>query len=279
VLELSGSEYGFAGEVLRNPDGQPYMRIHAVPWTEETKGFYEAHAPRNMEFTNLDTLFGSVMRTGETVIANDPAHDPRSGGLLEGHPKLENFLGLSLNAGSSLRGIIGVANRPGGYDQALVDYLGPLLRSYEMLIDRIATRQQRRAAEASLQESDQQVRDLAIPAVENEHRELIDLINNCYEEMGSGEDPQTVVRLLDDIHTAISVHFRHEEELMENIGYPEYAAHKMQHERLLDTLRGHIDRFADDPDHALEVVQNILAEWFGQHFSTSDLQLQQHLQE
>jgi hypothetical protein len=39
-----------------------------------------------MVFTNLKTLFGEVMTSGQPVISSDPAHDPRRGGLPEGTP-------------------------------------------------------------------------------------------------------------------------------------------------------------------------------------------------
>ena len=73
-LNLTNSEYGFIGEVLYR-DGKPYLKTFAITniaWNEETRHFYETHAPNGLEFTNMDTLFGNVMTTGKPVVARLP---------------------------------------------------------------------------------------------------------------------------------------------------------------------------------------------------------------
>ncbi len=147
ILDLTGSAYGFIGEVLQR-DGQPYLKTHAltnIAWNEETRRFHDAHAPQGLEFTNLNTLFGAALRTGEPVIANDPAHDPRRGGLPPGHPPLRAFLGLPTVAGGRMSGMLGIANRPGGYDDQVVEFLRPLASTIAQLIE---ARQAVRAREA-----------------------------------------------------------------------------------------------------------------------------------
>ena len=153
LLEFTGSAYGFIGEVLRAPDGRPYLKTYAltnIAWDEATLAFYERHAPEGMEFTNLDTLFGAVLKSGEPVIANDPAHDPRRGGLPEGHPPLDAFLGLPVHHGGELVAMIGLANRPGGYDQALVDTLQPLLVTLGQLVEAARIQQKHREDQIEL---------------------------------------------------------------------------------------------------------------------------------
>ncbi|MCB9742286.1 MAG: GAF domain-containing sensor histidine kinase [Alphaproteobacteria bacterium] len=130
LLRLTGSEYGFIGEVLRTPEGAPFMRTQAisnVAWDDRTRAFFEANAPSGLEFHNLGTLFGHVLRTGEVVVANDPAHDPRAGGLPDGHPRLEAYLGLPFFADGELVGAAGISNRAGGYDEDVVRFLEPFM--------------------------------------------------------------------------------------------------------------------------------------------------------
>ena len=82
VLKLTQSEYGFIGEVEEGPDGR-LLRTWAITniaWTDELHAWFEQNNPKGLEFTNLDTLFGAVIRTGEPVVANDPGIDPRRGG-------------------------------------------------------------------------------------------------------------------------------------------------------------------------------------------------------
>lgn len=142
LLALTSSQYGFIGEVLRGEQGEPYLKTHAITniaWNDETRQIYQRYAP-NMEFRNLKTLFGAVMTEGKPVISNDPATDPRRGGLPHGHPPLEHFLGLPMMLHDRLAGIAGIANRPGGYQEPLVDYLRPLLTACAGLMEAIRER-------------------------------------------------------------------------------------------------------------------------------------------
>ena len=146
LLSVTESEFGFIGEVLRDPDGNPYLKEHAITniaWNEETRRFYEEHAPEGLEFRNLKTLFGAVMVTGEPVISNDPSKDPRRGGLPEGHPPLNSFLGIPIYAGGEMVGMSGIANRPGGYDDELVGFLHPFTTMCGNLIHAFRTRRDR----------------------------------------------------------------------------------------------------------------------------------------
>ncbi len=156
LLQLSQSEYAFIGEVHRDAEGNPYLRTHAITniaWSPETRYFYETNVRSGLVFRNLNTLFGHVMTSGERVIANDPANDPRAGGLPHGHPDMRSFLGLPIYSGPDLVGMIGMANRPGGYDDALVSYLEPFVATCANLIVAFRTETKRLETEKKLQDS------------------------------------------------------------------------------------------------------------------------------
>ncbi|MCC6536738.1 MAG: PAS domain S-box protein [Bryobacterales bacterium] len=128
MLDVTQSEYGFVAEALQTPGGQAYLRTHAltnIAWDEATRALYDAHRLGGMEFRNLNTLFGAVLRTGEALIANEAPSHHQAGGVPAGHPPLHTFLGLPLKVAGKLTGMIGVANRPGGYTAELVEWLEP----------------------------------------------------------------------------------------------------------------------------------------------------------
>jgi len=140
LLALTSSEYGFIGEVLYESADSPYLVAHAITditWDEPSRLFFAKNAPEGMIFSNLDTLFGHVMRHEEVVISNTPASDPRSGGLPPGHPALNAFLGVPIHSHGQCIAMIGLANRPTGYDTALVDFLAPLLGSIGQFINNL----------------------------------------------------------------------------------------------------------------------------------------------
>ncbi|SDN62085.1 sensor domain-containing phosphodiesterase [Vreelandella arcis] len=153
LLTLTDSEYGFIGEVLKDEQQAPYLVAHAITditWDDESRRFYEQNAPNGMMFSNLNTLFGYVMRYEEVVIANQPALDPRRGGLPPGHPQLAAFLGVPIHLHGQCIAMIGLANRPNGYDRVLVDFLAPLLGSIGQLINNLRINRQQREDQTAI---------------------------------------------------------------------------------------------------------------------------------
>lgn len=137
LLEFTNSEYGFIAEVLTDEQGMPYMKTHAITdisWNEEMRAFYEKHKAAGLEFRNLKTLFGAGLVSGEPVISNQPSVDPRRGGLPPGHPPLNAYLGVPIWRGEKMIAMVGVSNRPGGYDMDLVKEIEPLLSTYATII-------------------------------------------------------------------------------------------------------------------------------------------------
>ncbi len=149
ILALTESRYGFMGEVFLDEQGALYIKTHTISniaWDEETRKYYEMYASEGIEFHNLKTLIGAILTSGQPVISNDPANDPRRGGLPEGHPPLDAFLGMPLYRGKKLVGAFGIANRPGGYDENLLNYLEPFFISCAGIIEAYRTDQQRKQA-------------------------------------------------------------------------------------------------------------------------------------
>lgn len=147
LLDITQSEYGFIGEIKHQADGTPYLKTHAltnIAWNQETRDFYEKNAPFGLEFFNLNTLFGHVITSQQVVLANSPKSDPRAGGIPEGHPSLDHFLGIPFHLSNKFVGMVGIANRPGGYTQALVDFLQPLLFTCAQLIEAYRVNRERK---------------------------------------------------------------------------------------------------------------------------------------
>ena len=169
ILNLTGSEYGFIGEVQHTPEGSQYLRMFAISniaWNEETRHSFDELASAGMEFHNLQTLFGAAITSGKPVISNAPADDPRSGGLPDGHPPMRSFLGLPLLYGSVLNGMVGLANRADGYDEDLVTYLQPLSASCASIIQRLRDKRESQRATEALQESEARLRAILTTAAD-----------------------------------------------------------------------------------------------------------------
>jgi len=151
LLRLTGSDYGFIGEVLYDENQQPYIRTHAITniaWDNESQKLYESLEENGFEFRHLDNLFGQVVTSKSVVISNSPATDPRSKGLPNGHPPLHAFLGVPIFYAGELVGIYCIANRQQGYDLDLRNFLLPFDTTYSVMIH------SRRITEAELRNRD-----------------------------------------------------------------------------------------------------------------------------
>jgi len=118
---------------------------------------------------------------------------------------------------------------------------------------------------------------VGIPSVDEEHRELIELINRSYHRLGQRTHSEAIDEFLGEVQSRIARHFAHEERAMREAEYGEYEAHKQNHEELLDQLRELKDRYKIDPNAGRAVLQFRLSTWFGEHFSTFDARLHRQL--
>ena len=114
---------------------------------------------------------------------------------------------------------------------------------------------------------------LGIPAVDHEHRELFELINELHARLGESGSDTTVIDFLGELFSKISSHFALEEKEMRDGRYAELPAHKSDHERLLDEIRDLMDDYEDGGYVDLELFATELERWFSVHFSTHDAAL------
>jgi len=107
-LELTLSEFGFIGLL----NGNEQMDVAAIKGFEPSDpSFYE-----NFRLIPVrPSVFGVVITDRRSKISNDVLHDPDRVGQPRGHPPVRTFLGVPLQVGERVIGMIGVANKPSGY--------------------------------------------------------------------------------------------------------------------------------------------------------------------
>jgi hemerythrin len=116
--------------------------------------------------------------------------------------------------------------------------------------------------------------EIGIESIDHEHRGMIDLLNTLYGRLGQDAAPEEVLDFLGDVLARIAAHFALEESLMRTMNYDQYAAHKTDHEDLLDEIRAITDAYeqADTPDYQTTLAR-CLREWFNNHFRDMDARL------
>ncbi|MCP4936142.1 MAG: bacteriohemerythrin [bacterium] len=117
------------------------------------------------------------------------------------------------------------------------------------------------------------------PSIDQEHRELIGLINDLHEILRKNvSTSDETADFLGEIYSQISAHFALEEQLMREEKYEDYTGHKTDHDRLLDDLRDIMDGHHTGSFESMEQdLSNQLEQWFSVHFSTFDIKLHNQL--
>jgi hemerythrin-like metal-binding protein len=119
---------------------------------------------------------------------------------------------------------------------------------------------------------------IGIAEVDHEHQVLIGLINGLHAALRTDRSGKDVEEFLGEIFARISAHFALEEKDMQAHRYPETAAHKADHEKLLDDIRDIMD---EQSEHGIlddAAFSARLAAWFGDHFRSHDAKLYKFLQ-
>lgn len=153
LLQLTESEYGFIGEVLYQADGAPYLKTYAATdssQSQERCNIDEGRTSESIEFAHLQSLFSTALLQQEPVIVNHADPGPCKGGLPAVHPGLKSFLGVPVVQDHEMLAIFGLANRAGGYNAKLLEYLEPLVRTISQLVRAMRIHQKQHQAETEL---------------------------------------------------------------------------------------------------------------------------------
>lgn len=114
-------------------------------------------------------------------------------------------------------------------------------------------------------------------SIDHEHEQMIQAINDLYEQLAEPVNAANVEAVLGEIHADISAHFALEERLMREADYVEYEDHKEDHEDLLDQILDLMDSFYEEPEAGRKLLKTQLSDWFGRHFASFDARLHKQL--
>ncbi|WP_309896318.1 ATP-binding protein [Archangium sp.] len=170
VLELTGSPSGLIGEVGPSSEGALSLQVLASTprsWAQALRESPVSPDAGGPELKDLRTFVSAVLTTGRPVQFGDASTASQGSAPA---PSLHTFLGLPLELGGEQVGLVGLANRPGGYDARLVDFLQPLLTTCgALLLGQHTARRQRQAQEERLRAQIEHTErlSLALDNVEN----------------------------------------------------------------------------------------------------------------
>ncbi len=116
------------------------------------------------------------------------------------------------------------------------------------------------------------------PEIDQQHRQLIDIINSLHAAMVAGKAKQVIGDLTDRWMEYTVRHFQYEEKRMAACGYPDLENHRRQHAKMAQRVRD-IKEKANSGQGLVELeARKILKAWLTEHIKGSDKQYVPYLE-
>ena len=112
-----------------------------------------------------------------------------------------------------------------------------------------------------------------VDEVDDDHRKLVDLFNLFMHALDDGGSPEYQEAVLEELISATAWHFRHEERLMIKYAYPDYAAHRQEHEELIAGAGELRQKFLAAGRQATEEDIEFLEHWLVAHIIATDMKM------
>ena len=123
LLDIAGSESGCIGEV-RYERNAP--QLHVIAYKRSNTNDDEGSPLGGIVIREPKDAYGRLIRLGQPLVCNSPFSEMFREPLLSEDLPLRTFLGLPLYSGTVLVGVIGVEDRPSGYQIEEAELLRPV---------------------------------------------------------------------------------------------------------------------------------------------------------
>ena len=116
-----------------------------------------------------------------------------------------------------------------------------------------------------------------IPAIDAQHKKLFSLAKDLNDAMAQGKGKAVLERALATLVAYTKEHFASEEAFMRQNGFPDSAAHKVQHDALTKQVLDFQDRFRSQETCLTVSLMEFLKTWLEKHISGSDQKYSAHI--
>jgi hemerythrin len=121
--------------------------------------------------------------------------------------------------------------------------------------------------------------ELQVPEIDQQHRRLVDLVNELDMAMQQGQGKAAVGRVLEGLVAYTQYHFGHEEQLMEETRYPGSERHRREHIAFVKKLIDLRDAHRRGSLGLSIAVMTFLSDWLVGHIQGTDREFVPHVLE
>ncbi len=114
-----------------------------------------------------------------------------------------------------------------------------------------------------------------VESIDDQHKKLVDLLNQLDESLNIEGDTHIVIKLLDELVEYTKFHFKDEEKFMERHEYNEkdYQAHLQVHQQFIDQINKAQKACQSDSDKVTDELLDYLVQWLINHILLTDKQM------
>lgn len=109
-----------------------------------------------------------------------------------------------------------------------------------------------------------------VTSIDNQHKKLIAMINDFYDGIVKGSSKESLVKLVAAMKNYTVEHFSHEEIVMQKVGYPDFQAHKKQHEMFVAKVAEVEEKTKSGKLVVSVELTNFLKDWLKNHINVID---------
>ena len=106
--------------------------------------------------------------------------------------------------------------------------------------------------------------------IDGQHKKLIDMLNYLNDAMKAGQAKDVLGRILDGLISYTAHHFGTEEKHMVATNFPDYAAHKAEHEQFVTKVLEFKQGFDEGNAFVTMEIMQFLCDWVSKHILGTD---------
>jgi len=109
-----------------------------------------------------------------------------------------------------------------------------------------------------------------VAEIDSQHQKIVGFINDLNDAMKQGKGKDALGSILNELINYTATHFKYEEQYFEKFGYPETAAHKQHHAKLVSEVIAFRDGFQSGKLGVTVEVLTFLVNWLKNHILVED---------
>lgn len=115
------------------------------------------------------------------------------------------------------------------------------------------------------------------PVIDDQHKQIFATLNQLHDAFQNGASRKELGQILDSLITCNLSHFKTEEALMEDGGYPDLEQHRMEHDHLVRKLQDLKRTFSEPEPPSVVEFSKFVSDWLHHHLAEVDAGYVNHL--